>query len=157
MKSSRLFGKTRMLAGGVLLLALFLSGCSLLSGGDDAYLRPAEGGATFLDERHGLEWRIERSGILKSEEDVQSYLQNLDNGQTGRWRLPTRQELYDLFANFDLKLHGDVRLQLEGRYWLRDEGAAYVGTWQIGDQCGPARSFYQGRKGYVRAVRKLEP
>ena len=60
----------------------------------------------------------------------------------------------NLYKIFDLKKNGQVQLQLNGSYWLVDNrGAMQPGIWEIGDQCGPERSFYGTKSGYVRAIR----
>lgn len=99
-------------------------------------------------------WQMQRSKRLKTQDEVQEYLAALNHGEFHDWRLPTRQELYDLFSIFDLKQGGDVKIRLEGNYWLSDEkDGTHVGAWEIGDQCGPSRSYFEGKAGYVRAVR----
>ena len=99
-------------------------------------------------------WLADRSKKLDRVEDAESYLNGLNQGVYDDWRLPTKQELYDLFSVFDLKQNGDVKIRLEGYYWLLgDNNSKYVGGWQVGDGCGPSRSFYKGTEGYVRAIR----
>ncbi|WP_419174275.1 hypothetical protein [Desulfosediminicola sp.] len=147
--------RNRVLVVWLLLIVLLVSGCSMhAAGGDTLVLQ--QGDDTFLDQKHGVEWRLERSGYFKTAEDVEHYLQGLNKEEGKQWRLPTKQELSDLFSSFDLKLNGEVKIQLEGRYWLQDDGKDYVGSWQIGDQCGPSRSFYREKSGYVRAVRDMQ-
>jgi len=106
----------------------------------------------FQNRRNGRMWQMHKSKRLRSPEDVATYLNKLNTGKYQDWRLPTKQELYDLFSFFDLKLYGDVRIQLEGNYWLENDGMM-AGAWEIGDQCGPSRSFYTKKSGYVRAIR----
>lgn len=109
----------------------------------------------FQEKQSGRMWRVDRSKKLKTPQDVAQYLDTVNEGTYNDWRLPTKQELYDLFAIFDLKRNGEVQIRLEGDYWLTEgpTSPVYVGSWQIGDGCGPSRSFYSGKKGYVRAVR----
>ena len=99
-------------------------------------------------------WQKKRSKKIRTQEAAQAYIAKLNQGEYHDWRLPTKQELYELFSLFDLKRNGNIRLRLEGKYWLSDpQGNFSVGGWEIGDGCGPSRSFYGGKKGYVRAVR----
>lgn len=109
----------------------------------------------ILQASNNRMWQANRSKKTHKAEDAESYLQKLNQGTYNDWRLPTKQELYDLFSIFDLKLNGDIKIRLEGNYWLSDDknNLKYVGGWQIGDGCGPSRSFYKGKEGYVRAVR----
>lgn len=106
----------------------------------------------FQNKRNGQMWQVQKSKRLRSQAEVTTYLNKLNTGKYQDWRLPTKQELYDLFSFFDLKLYGDVRIQLEGNYWLENDGMM-AGAWEIGDQCGPSRSFYTKKTGYVRAIR----
>jgi len=108
----------------------------------------------FHDKRSDKEWQLSRSARIKDVKDVQHYLQQLNTNGISGWRLPTKQELHTLFSRFDLKENGKVKMRLEGKYWLQDDAdAIYVGSWEIGDQCGPTRRFFRGNAGYVRAVR----
>lgn len=113
---------------------------------------PEEG--VFQERTSGRMWQMERSRRLRTMQDVDEYLKTLNRGKYSDWRLPTQQELYELFTIFDFKTSGDVKIQLEGSYWLvGKKGEVEVGSWEIGDQCGPSRSYYKGKTGYVRAVR----
>lgn len=110
--------------------------------------------SVFLDGKTGRMWQLERSKRIREAGDAQDFLRELNKGEYGDWRLPTRQELFDLFQAFDLKEFGEVKIQIEGRYWLRtDAGEISVGSWEIGDGCGPERRYYEGKAGYVRAIR----
>lgn len=109
----------------------------------------------ILETANKRMWQSNRSKKMESTKDVENYLQSLNQGTYNDWRLPTKQELYDFFTIFDFKKNGAVQIRLEGYYWLDDKknSSVYVGGWQIGDGCGPSRSFHKGKKGYVRAVR----
>ncbi len=106
------------------------------------------------DSKSGLVWQMERSRKVRTPAEAEQYLAQLNQGTFHDWRLPTKWELYDLFSVFDLKKNGEVKLKLEGSYWLKEEnGAVYPGSWETGDQCGPERAFFKTKSGYVRAVR----
>ncbi|WP_028583896.1 DUF1566 domain-containing protein [Desulfogranum mediterraneum] len=108
----------------------------------------------FAETRGGLNWQQQRSKKMESPAEVSRYLRELNQGAHQDWRLPDKEELFGLFSIFDLKQNNTIKIRLEGNYWLKDDrGKASVGTWEIGDQCGPSRSFYRGKAGYVRAVR----
>lgn len=106
----------------------------------------------FQNSRNDQMWQMRKSKRFKNASSVVQYLNELNQGEYQDWRLPTKQELYKLFSDFDLKIHGDVRIRLEGNYWIENEGIQ-TGTWEIGDQCGPSRTFYTKKAGYVRAIR----
>ncbi|MFW2365698.1 MAG: hypothetical protein ACN4GW_04735 [Desulforhopalus sp.] len=108
----------------------------------------------FHEKNSGRMWTVDRSKKFKSPEQAEKYLKTLNNGTHNDWRLPTKEELADLFAIFDLKRGSGIKIRLEGKYWLSaGDNKKVVGTWEIGDQCGPSRTFYRGKTGYVRAVR----
>ena len=106
----------------------------------------------FQNSRNDQMWQMRKSKRFKNASSVVQCLNELNQGEYQDWRLPTKQELYKLFSDFDLKIHGDVRIRLEGNYWIENEGIQ-AGTWEIGDQCGPSRTFYTKKAGYVRAIR----
>lgn len=109
----------------------------------------------FIETGSKIMWQAKRSHRFKEQEDVQEYLQALNStGDFSDWRLPRKQELYTLHTIFDLKNNGPVKTRIEGKYWYADDtGTPQVGSWEIGDQCGPTRTFYSGKAGVVRAVR----
>ena len=112
------------------------------------------GDGTFGELGTSRMWQIDRSKKMKTPAEVSQYLHTLNKGAYSDWRLPTKQELYQLNTIFDFKKNGAVKFKFEGKYWLVDpKGAVSVGAWEIGDQCGPERTFYVGKKGYVRAIR----
>ena len=86
--------------------------------------------------------------------EVEEYLAVLNADSEGDWRLPTKDELFELYNLFDLKKNGDIALKLEGNYWISTEKDEMIpATWEIGDQCEPERFFYEKQFGRVRAVR----
>lgn len=111
-------------------------------------------GRVLQEDGTGRMWQKERSRRLRDYNEVVEYLTQLNSGRLSDWRLPTRQELYDFFLLFDLKKSGDANVRLEGAYWLMgDDGEPKIGSWEVGDQCGPSRIYRPGLSGYVRAVR----
>ncbi|WP_163338446.1 DUF1566 domain-containing protein [Desulfopila sp. IMCC35008] len=118
---------------------------SLLSLAGDSY---------FVDHLKGTMWTKMRSKEFSSPGDVQQHLSRLNEGEFSDWRLPTKQELYDLFGIFDMKNNGNVKIRIEGRYWLvNDKGDVVTGAWEVGNGCGPERIFYTGKKGHIMAIR----
>lgn len=72
----------------------------------------------FQNSRNGQMWQMRKSKRFKTTSSVEQYLIELNQGEYQDWRLPSKQELYELFSYFDLKLHGRVNVQLEGNYWI---------------------------------------
>lgn len=119
----------------------------------EARLEPVSS-EVFKENRSGKMWRTTLSTRLKDSDQVAAFLSELNSGEFSDWRLPTKKELYDLTSIFDLKENGPVKIRVEGKYWMQDDkGAPFAGAWEIGDQCGPSRTFYKGRAGYIRAIR----
>lgn len=133
-------------------LGLFISFSTEVMGGT-ASLHPLPEG-TFQESKSNKIWQVERSKKMKTQVEVEQFLLTLNKGQYSDWRLPNKQELAELFSIFDMKKNGEIKIRLEGKYWLsNDKGQPFVGAWEIGDQCGPSRTFYKGKAGYIRAVR----
>lgn len=89
---------------------------------------------TFQEQKSGKMWQLERSRKFRATEEVENYLHELNKGRYADWRLPTKQELYELFVFFDLKKNGDVKVPKEGNYWYAGEyGQIEVGAWEEGD------------------------
>jgi len=137
-------------------VAILLFSCCFLSPLSAAAATKLEqlSATAFVEIKSQKMWMSDRSHRFKQPEEVLDYLRELNSGEFSDWRLPNKQELYELFSVFDLKNNGKVKIRLEGYYWLADnEGKLVVGSWEIGDQCEPSRTFYNGSAGYVRAVR----
>jgi hypothetical protein len=112
------------------------------------------GDGLFEEKGKSRIWQMQRSKKMDSPGEVQQYLHQLNQGPYHDWRLPTKWELYGLFAKFDLKINGEVSIRLEGSYWIKDEdGSIHPVSWETGDQCGPERIMYPTKSGYVRAIR----
>lgn len=106
------------------------------------------------DTRSGLMWQNEKSQTIKTIEEAQRYVKNLNIGGYTDWRLPTVYELYDLNYIFDIHQNGECVLDRKGRYWSDEKDSeGKAGSWEIADQCDPARRYVSGTDGYVRAVR----
>lgn len=106
---------------------------------------------TFIVKNSGLIWQYQRSEKIHNFMNMTNYI---STSKPQGWRLPTKQELYDLVEIFDLHQNGSVKIDYEGSYWLTDDsGNPVTGAWEIGDQCGPSRNYYPYKRGYIRLVR----
>ena len=142
----------KLLTCAVMITALLLT-CSPVAMSKTITLR-THSVEEFQDTARQRFWQVNRSKKIKTIEEVSAYLTTLNQGKYDDWRLPTKLELFQLFSDFDLKRNGNLKIRLEGSYWLLDDmGQAHVGAWEIGDQCGPSRTFYKGKAGYLRAIR----
>lgn len=137
------------------LLAIFFSCSSYQVPADNSEEDLSFSGSLFFkNNRNGNMWTIKRSEKFHSSDSAKQYLMKLNEGAYNDWRFPTKQELYDLFMIFDLKNNGDVKISIEGAYWLvSGDGRLSIGAWEIGDGCGPERTFISWGKGAIMAVR----
>lgn len=103
---------------------------------------------------NGRMWTTVKTSRYESRGTVENYLQTLNDGKYSDWRLPTKWELREFYDIFDLKQAGDVRVQIEGNYWMvMESGESSAAAWEVGDQCEPERFFYKKQSGRIRAVR----
>jgi len=136
----------------LLALILFSQGCSTMNSKTARFQDLGNG--ICQDTVSGLMWQNEKSKKIKTFEEAELYVKNLNLGGYTDWRLPTVYELYDLNYLFDLHMNGKCVLDREGKYWSgKKDGEGMVGAWEISDQCDPERQYFAGSEGYVRAIR----
>jgi len=112
------------------------------------------GNGIVQEKVSGRMWQKDKSKRFETLEEAEHYVANLRLGSYTDWRLPTIYELYDLHYLFDLHKNGDVQMDLKGSYWSgKKDGEGMVGSWEVGDQCEPSRTYYKKKSGYVRAIR----
>lgn len=138
----------------LLALVLFAGGCG---GKNPLAVYPHDlGNGICRVPGSGLLWQTGESNTVATFAEAQAYAKKLAIGGYTDWRLPTRQELYDLAYELDLHPNGECDLDREGNYWSKesDEEEGEAGAWEISaNQCDPARQYARGRQGRVRAVR----
>jgi hypothetical protein len=104
-------------------------------------------------QSNGLMWQVERTEVFASGHEAEAYVQNLSLGNHADWRLPSRDELYDLCNIFEMNFAGDCALKPKGSYWSKN-GDTEAGEWQAYPLCGGSEFQYlKGKSGRVRAVR----
>lgn len=112
------------------------------------------GNGVIEEKGTGRMWQQERSRSFKTLEQAEAYVKTLTLDGYTDWRLPTVYELYDLHYLVDVKKAEGIDLRMEGNYWVIDkEGTGMAGSWEVGDQCEPTRTYFKKTWGYVRAVR----
>lgn len=137
-------------------ITLFSQGCALAPSSGSKEL----GRAKFVDlgngicrQSKGLMWQVERTEVFVSAEEALDYVENLNLGNYSDWRLPTKDELYELCALFEMKLAGDCPIELKGSYWSTN-GKTRAGEWHVYPLCGGSDFQYlKNKSGRVRAVR----
>lgn len=137
-------------------IALFLQGCAATPDGDRpaSRTRLADLGNGICRESSGRMWQVERSEVFASGQEAHNYTKNVKLGNYSDWRLPSREELYELCRLIELRLAGDCPIQLKGGYWLANGGATEAGEWEAYPLCGgPGFRYAKSKSGRVKAVR----
>jgi hypothetical protein len=108
------------------------------------------------DTLTGQMWQQRSSKRIKSLEDANTYVKNLNLGGYNDWRLPTVAELYELHLAFDLQNNGNCELKSEGNYWSNEpDMEGRVGAWEMDDNCDPERQYAPKDTGRVRVIRDV--
>jgi len=147
---------TLMISLALLLAASLLGGCAGRSeqGSDSNARLVAQGDEMCLNTHSGKMWQVEVSNTFTSLDAAMEYASNLKEGGYDDWRLPTVDELYELYLIFDLHENGNCVLKAEGTFWSDEADLeGNVGTWELDDNCDPERRYIPKQKGRVRAIR----
>ena len=136
-----------------LLLAILATGCAGLRTQDLSDL----GDGTMRISSSDLLWQLERGPYFTTWAEASDYVATLELGGHKDWRLPTSEELLDLYYVFDFgnAKESDQLEGIEGYYWVAEkDDTGYIGAWKDTDICEIDRRFNPGsRGGNVRAVR----
>ena len=136
-----------------LLLAILATGCAGLRTQDLSDL----GDGTMRISSSDLLWQLERGPYFTNWNEASAYVDTLELGGHLDWRLPTSEELLDLYYVFDFgnAEESDQLEGIEGYFWVAEkDGTGYIGSWKDTEICEITRRFDPGtRGGYVRAVR----
>ena len=157
MLQQRVYAQTLNACLTVFVFMLLLAGCATQNNGQAGI--KINGDGTMVDLRTSVMWQTGRSDKkITSPEAAQAYADNLELAGFTDWRLPTSQEIWDLFFANDYTMKGQLseQVNLEGSYWTRDDDKILAGYLDDGDDPGINRYFYDTDKGYVRAVRSLK-
>ncbi len=138
------------------IVSMLCQGCASTPGPDGK----GQGRAKLVDlgngicrQSNGLMWQVERTKMLSSDQEALAYVDSLNLGNHSDWRLPTKDELYDLCYIFEMKLAGDCPIKLKGSYWSTN-GGTKAGEWHAYPLCGGSELQYiKSKSGRVRAVR----
>jgi len=136
---------------------LLVTGCATQSNGRAGIQINDDG--TMVDIRTSMIWQSVRSEEkFASAAEAESYVAGLELAGFTNWRLPTSQEIWDLFFANDYTMKGQLaeQINLEGSYWTKDGDKVLAGYLEDGDDPGINRFFYNSDKGFVRAVRSLK-
>lgn len=101
-------------------------------------------------------WQVTRGGLFPSLQEAEEYAESLELGGYNDWRLPTQDELFNLYYIYFWKNNGACVMNRKGEYWTAEDGReASPGHWITHFLCSPEHQFVNspGKKGYVRAVR----
>jgi hypothetical protein len=114
---------------------------------------------TMVDTVRNLMWQQDHSDKkFTSGADAQAYADNLTLAGFDDWRLPTSQELWELYFANDFTMAGKLakEVKMDGSYWTRDGDTIQAGYLEVTDDPGINRYFRDSNKGFVRAVRSLK-
>jgi len=139
----------------VLLLLFSLAGCAEQQ---TERIVQLDNNGTMVDTRVGLMWQRNRfSQQFVDPLKAENYAQSLSLAGFTDWRLPTSQELWDLYFTNDYSMAGKLAkyVTMKGSYWTKDESRIIAGYLDEGDDPGINRYYINSKKGYVRAVRTM--
>lgn len=135
--------------------ALLGQGCAATSPGvpPASQARMVDLGNGICRESNGRMWQVGRSEVFASGREAEDYARSLELGGHDDWRLPSKEELYELCYLYELRLAGDCPLKLSGSYWSSD-GGGQAGEWQAYPLCGgPGFRYLKSKTGRARGVR----
>lgn len=113
----------------------------------------ADLGNGICRQNNGLMWQVESTDTFSSGQKALDYVRSLTLGNHGDWRLPGKEELYELCQLFEMKRAGDCPIKLKGSYWATN-GEIHAGEWEAYPICGGSELKYlKSTSGRVRAVR----
>ncbi len=99
-------------------------------------------------------WQQGESKRIKTLEKAEEYVRTLNLGDYNDWRLPTVEELYDLYITIDLHENGNCKIKSKGNYWSDEpDSEGKVGAWEMDDNCDPERRYAPKTIGRIRAIR----
>ena len=108
------------------------------------------------DTETGLMWQLAPTPTrFTSWSAANQYAEELTLGPYNDWRLPTYDELYELYDIFIRRLEGDCVMKQEVPVWYgATEKAGRSGYWSYYPACGGVEyEFIRRKNGRVRAVR----
>ena len=119
-------------------------------------LRQTQDGLICQEMRSGKMWQVQKKGEFSSLPEAEHYAADLQLGGYDDWRLPTKEELFNLSCMFFWKRNNDCLMNRKGEYWtVSQKHEASLGHWEIDFACGPEYHYIKAiqPKGFVRAVR----
>ena len=140
----------------VVFLVFLLSGCA---GQNNASRVMLNNDGTMTDTLRNLMWQQGRSEKQFADPaGAEAYVQNLQLAGFSDWRLPTSQELWELYFANDYPMAGRLagEIKMDGSYWTRDGDKLRAGSLEDADDPGINRYYLDRKKGFVRAVRSLQ-
>ncbi len=98
-------------------------------------------------------WQTGNKEVFSNSQKALEYVQALHIGNYNDWRLPSKEELYNLYQIYEMKLSGNCPIKLKGSYWLT-EGDIHAGEWEAYPICGGSElQYFNATDGRIMAVR----
>jgi len=104
----------------------------------------------------GKMWQIDKGGKFTSLNEAESYATSLQLGGFNDWRVPTKDEYFQLHYLFSEGKNNDCAMNSNGDFWAISEGEEpTLGHWETYHLCGAEFKYVESLEttGYVRAVR----
>ena len=109
--------------------------------------------------KSGRMWQLDKGGKFSSLDEAEKYATSLHLGGYNDWRVPTRDEyfqLHTLFFSLGIGTNNDCAMDFNGDFWSVPKGEEpTLGHWEAYFLCGTEIKYVEsyGIEGYVRAVR----
>ncbi|WP_028580182.1 Lcl domain-containing protein [Desulfogranum japonicum] len=133
-------------------LTISLTGCAEKK----LLLQPTENGSICLNVNSGKMWQTDKGGPFSSLQEAQLYAEALQLGGYDDWRLPSTEEMFQLFHLSFWQQNTQCNLNQNGEFWsISKDGKAQIGHWETYILCDPEFTYVKTvkPKGYVRAIR----
>lgn len=108
------------------------------------------------ESKSGRMWQLDKGKKFTSLDEAERYAAGLQLGGYNDWRVPTRDEYYQLHNIFLYGKDNDCAMNFNGDFWSASEGKEPpLGHWEAYFLCGTELRYVEshGTEGYVRAVR----
>lgn len=136
----------------IVCLTMTASGCAPKK----TMLLQTEGTEICEEIKSGKMWQKGKGGPFFTLQAAEQYAADLQLGGHNDWRLPSKEELFELYHIFFWKKNNSCDLNQNGEFWsVAKDGRSSLGHWETYLLCDPEFNYVKSLKtsGYVRAIR----